>query len=330
MKKNKNIRFLDLKEKILREIIKKGGWVNTHTHLDRSYTLSSKNFHYTSLTLQEKWQLVNQIKKESSVEDIYNSMAYALENMLQQKTQAIGSFIDVDEVIKDKAICAAQKLRDRYGKQIKIKFINQVLKGVISKKARYWFDLGAQFVDIIGGLPAKDKGKENEHLDVVLTTAKKLKKMAHIHIDQLNTQKEKETELLVNKTIEHGMLGRVTAIHCVSLAAHPINYRKRIYQKIKKTKTMVISCPSAWIDSRRTEELTPVHNAIAPVEELAASGITVGLGTDNIIDIYKPFSDGDMWTELRFLLESCHFYEIDELVKIATDNGLKILGIKNV
>jgi len=70
-----------------------------------------------------------------------------------------------------------------------------------------------------------------------------------------------------------------------------------------------------------------IHNAIAPVEELFTEKIPVALGTDNIADIYKPFSDGDMWTELRFLLETCCFYDVEELVKIATINGRKVLGL---
>ena len=57
-------------------------------------------------------------------------------------------------------------------------------------------------------------------------------------------------------------------------------------------------------------------------------GIIVGLGTDNIYDLYKPFNDGDMWIELRVLLEACRFYDIDALVEIATTNGLKTLGIE--
>jgi len=46
------------------------------------------------------------------------------------------------------------------------------------------------------------------------------------------------------------------------------------------------------------------------------AGINVAIGTDNIADLLKPFTSGNMWTELRFLLESCRFYDIDELVKI--------------
>ncbi len=57
------------------------------------------------------------------------------------------------------------------------------------------------------------------------------------------------------------------------------------------------------------------------------AGLTIALGSDNICDIYKPYADGHLLTELRVLLESTHFYEMDELVKIATINGLKVLGL---
>jgi cytosine/adenosine deaminase-related metal-dependent hydrolase len=58
------------------------------------------------------------------------------------------------------------------------------------------------------------------------------------------------------------------------------------------------------------------------------AGVRVALGTDDIADIYKPFSDGDMWTELRFLLEATHLYDIDALTEIATTNGLKALYLE--
>jgi len=323
------MKYLDLRTQIVNKIKSEGGWVNCHAHFDRAFSLTAGNFRFSSKKLHEKWLLVDSLKKNSTVAQIYSRMAMATEKMLKQNVQAVGSFIDVDEVIKDKAIKAAQKLRDRYGKAIKIKFINQVLKGVIDKQARYWFNLGAEFADIIGGLPGRDKGREEEHIEILLETAKRMKKMVHVHVDQLNLPFERETELLARKTIEAKMAGRVVGIHGISIAAQSKNYRQKVlYKLMKKAKLMMISCPTAWIDSRRSEVLSPSHNAVTPIDELIPAGIVVGLGTDNIADIYKPFTDGDMWTELRFLLESAHFYEIDQLVKIATVNGLKALGIK--
>ncbi len=101
-----------------------------------------------------------------------------------------------------------------------------------------------------------------------------------------------------------------------------------MYAQLVELDITVIACPSAWIDSLRTEELVPSHNSITPIDEMIPAGVRVAIGTDDIADIYKPFSDGDMWTELRILLEATHFYDMDALAEIATSNGLKSLGIK--
>ncbi len=319
---------MNLRELVLQKIKENGGWVNTHAHLDRAYSLDEKSFYYTNSYLKEKWHLVDEMKRAATVDIIYDRMERAVNMFLEQGTQAIGTFIDVDEVIQDRSLIAAQKLIDNYGKDIKIKFANQVLKGVIDPVARQWFDCSVDFVDIIGGLPAKDFGREEEHLDILLSTAKEKNKLVHVHVDQFNTDEEKETELLARKTIEHGMQGKVSAVHSISVAAHPKKYRHELYKLMKEADLMVISCPTAWIDHNRTERLAPSHNSITPVDEMIPAGLCVAFGTDNINDIYKPFSDGDLWTELRVMLESCHFYDVDNLVQIATKNGLRVLGIE--
>jgi len=316
-----------LKDMILEKIRQKGGFVNTHSHLDRAYTITPETLSLANATLQEKWTLVDDIKRNSTVFQIYDRMAYALEYMKEQGVQAVGSFIDADEVIKDKSMLAAEMIKNDFSKDIKIKFINQTLKGVISAEARKWFDYCSEFADIIGGLPAKDAGMEDIHLDILMEKAHSMGKPLHVHVDQFNTAREKETELLIKKTVEHNMQGRVTAIHCISLSAHPLEYRKNIYRQMKEADINLITCPTAWIDAKRSEELAPTHNSIAPIEELCEYGVNVGIGTDNIADIIKPFTDGNMWTELRFLLESCRFYDIEKLVNISTVNGLKILDI---
>jgi cytosine/adenosine deaminase-related metal-dependent hydrolase len=69
------------------------------------------------------------------------------------------------------------------------------------------------------------------------------------------------------------------------------------------------------------------HNAITPIEELVENELIVAIGSDNIHDIYKPYSDGNMATELRVMLEATHFYNMKELIKIATTNGRQIIGV---
>ncbi|HUD19624.1 MAG TPA: amidohydrolase family protein [Patescibacteria group bacterium] len=321
----------NFKPLMLSEIKKQGGWVNAHAHADRAFTINPDTLDiYKNHSLEEKWDLVDAVKKDATENDYYDRISKAIEVMLAQGVTALGSFIDVDPVCEDRAIRAALRAREHYKKDINIKFINQTLKGIINPEARKWFDVAAQMVDIIGGLPRRDEvdyKKGAEHMDILLSTAKKYNKMVHVHVDQFNTVNDTETELLCDKTIAHGMQGRVVAIHGISIAAHPKEYRLKLYRKMKKAGLMMVSCPIAWIDSKRNETLMPFHNSLTPIDELVPAGITVALGTDNICDYMVPFCDGDMWQELSLLMCGNRFTDIAKAVNIATINGRIALGI---
>lgn len=322
------------KKILLEKIQKRGGWVNSHTHIDRSYIINNENYVKTGDPLHLKWDHPDDFKAQIRVEVIVDHMSRVIDSQLEQGTQALGSFIDCDSVVKDKNLQAAEIIRKRYTKDLKLKFIHQPIKGLMDKTERQWFEEAASFVDIIGGLPERDSevkigvDRKAEHLDIIFSAAKAQNKSLHVHVDQLNDPNQRDTELLINKTREHNYAGKVTAIHCISLAAQPKQYREGIYKDLRELDIAVIACPSAWIDSRRSEIMAPSHNSITPIDEMIPAGVTVALGTDDIADIYKPFSDGELWTELRFLLEAAHFYEIEVLAEIASTNGLKVLGIE--
>lgn len=317
---------------MIEPVIKRnGGWVNTHAHADRSFTLSPDVLHMRkTCTLQQKWDALDQLKSSSTEEDFYRRFSQMFELMISQGVTALGTFVDIDPQSQDRAIKAGIRAREHYKDQITVKFANQTLKGVIHPEARKWFDIGAEMVDIIGALPKRDErdyGKGNEAFDIILETGKRLNKMVHVHVDQFNESLEYETEQLCEKTIEHGMQGKVVAIHGISIAAHSHKYRHRLYDLMKKADMMIIACPTAWIDTPRSEMIGPVHNSITPVDELVPAGLTVALGTDNVCDAMVPWNNGDMWHELTLLATGCRFDEMEELAKIATINGRKVLGL---
>lgn len=316
-----------LGESIKEKIRAAGGWVNAHAHLDRAYSITPETFALMNKLRSEKWKLNKQLRITSTVSDVYDRMAKGTETLLSQGCFATATFIDVDEDIKDKAIKAAQKIRSTY-KEMTFRFMNQSSYGVLNKKGREWFDVGSQFVDIIGGTLKTDKGREHEHIDVLFSTAKSMGKMVHIHIDEENTPEEKETEMVIKKMVEHSMQGKVVGIHGISINAHQKSYRKKLYGMIKEAGLMFVACPMSWINARRSETLTPTHNPITPLDEMYPYGITVALGVDNIADIFMAFNDGNLWNDLRLLMECNRFYDIDALVDIATKNGRTALGIR--
>lgn len=330
MKASPTQEYWNIKAELLSRIKQSGGWIDCHAHIDRAYTITPERFDLFLRPRSEKWALNDDLRKSSTVDQIYSRMARAVERLLEQGVAALATYIDVDGLVKDKSIQAAIRLREQYGKDIILKFLNQTSHGLFdeSKQSRQWFEVGAQFVDILGGLPKADIDREGEHFDILLGTAKSLNKMVHVHVDELNLPEEHETELLAQKTIEYGLQGRVVGIHGISINCRPLKERQRIYRLMKKAGMMMIACPVSWMNERRSEELAPIHNPVTPVDEMIPAGITVGIGSDNIADIWMPYNDADMWLDLRALLEMARFYDIAELVKIATINGRKVLGIE--
>lgn len=318
-------------EQQLRSLVAaRGGYVNSHAHLDRAFTLPSGSLADAALPLTEKWAYVDAVKRASTVEAYEQRIRDAVFTLRDADTAACATFIDVDDVAEDRALQAVLRIRNQLQGIFPLRIVSQTLKGVLNETARAWFDRAAPLVDIIGGLPKKDAPHEAEHLDVLLGTGKRLGKLVHVHVDQFNAAEERETALLAQKTIEHGMEGNVWAVHSISLAAHPQPYRKQTYQLMRDAGLGVIACPYAWIDAPRSETQAPTHNAIAPIDELIDEGIPVALGTDNIADAMKPLGHHDMWSELRLAIEACRLYDrpIEKIVDMVTTNGRKALGLE--
>lgn len=316
-----------MKKLILDKIRARGGWINAHGHFDRSYTVTPQTLIQASALMERKWTLVDAMKRASSEEDYFARIDASVKTMLVQGVTAAATFIDVDPVTELRALKAAVAVKKKYQKTFTLLLINQVLKGVMEKSARRWAEKALEYVDIIGGLPSKDRPNSAKHLDILFSWAKATRKMVHVHIDQENNPKEHDVHMLARKTSEYGLEGKVVAVHAVSLSAQSPEKRKETYKEMKSAGLSVVCCPSAALSMKQLPYRSLLHNSIAPVPELLDAGIPVALGADNISDIYQPLIDGDMYTELRVLAEACRFYDVDSLVAIATKNGRKTLGL---
>lgn len=318
-----------LKQKILAA----GGFVNAHAHFDRAYSVTPQDLPGHEATvergLQEKWVLVDRWKRETTENAYFSHITSALRAQAEFGVRTALSFIDCDPVAGERALNAACRAKEYASKQLHMKLLLacQTLKGVIEPEARKHFDKALERVDVIGGLPGADQGQEGEHLDILLSSAKAHGLRVHVHVDQNNSPEEKETEMLAKAVIRHGLEGRVTAVHGISIACHPKGYRQELYKLCLDAGLSFVACPGAWLDARRNETATPTHNAVTPIDEMIPAGLCVAIGSDNISDIYKPFADGDPMTELRMLLEANHFYDAEHLVRIATENGRRVLGL---
>ena len=117
---------LTIRDMIEPAIMAAGGWVNTHAHADRAYTLSPDVLEMRrTCTLQQKWDALDALKRNSTEEDFYRRFSMFFENQIAQGVSALATFVDIDPQSEDRAIKAGLRAREHYQDQLTVKFANQ-------------------------------------------------------------------------------------------------------------------------------------------------------------------------------------------------------------
>ena len=314
----------NMRDYFARLVHARGGYANYHAHSDKAYLISPQYLELGEIDMQAKWELYKRLKQGENYtfEGLYQRIARTVESQINQGVTYFRTLVDADTSVELRAIEAALAVKKAYEGRIVFEIGTQPLEGVLDPHARRWFERACSLADLVGGLPSKDRPRPEGHIDILMRIAKDQGKRLDVHVDQENSPTEDETELLALKTIEHGMEGRVSAIHSISLSCKPEHKQDEVIKKMKDAGLSVIVCPSAAISMRQLPYQSQLHNSIAPVMRLREAGVQVVLGTDNISDFFMPFVDGDMWTEVRFLMEAIRCYDAPRIADMACDTSL--------
>jgi cytosine/adenosine deaminase-related metal-dependent hydrolase len=271
--------------------------------------------------MQRKWALYKHLKENYTHEDLIERIGRGVEGMIAQGVTHCRTLVDADSTVKLLPVEAALEVKRRYRDRIHFEIGVQPLQGVLDEESRRYFVKACEKADLVGGLPSKDRPTPEKHIDTIMSVARDLGKRLDVHVDQENNPFENETEMLARKTIEHGLEGRVSAVHAISVAAKPPTEQDRTILLLKDAGVSVICCPSAALSMKQLDMTGPLHNSIAPVPKLLEAGVPVYLGADNIYDLFMPLVDGDMWFECRVLMEACRFYDLRRVAEIACDKS---------
>lgn len=316
----------DLKARFLEMVRERGGFSNHHGHFDKAYLISPENLALGFADMEKKWALYRHLKENYTHEDLVERISRALQAVVDQGSQYCRTMVDADSIIGLKPIEAAVEVKERFKNKINFEIGVQPLEGVLEEASRKQYVEACKLADFCGGLPSRDRPQEEKHLDIVLNTAKELNKMVEVHVDQENNPYQNETELLCLKTIEHGMQGRVYGIHSISVSAKDESEQNRIVELCKQADVGIVICPSAALSMKQLPMTAPLHNSIGPFVKMKEAGVRTYLGIDNINDLFMPIVDGDMWTEVRMLMEACRYYDLEQVADWATQPPLHVVN----
>src|SRR5580658_4550629 len=243
----------DMRAEFMQMVANLGGFASYHAHYDKAYLISMENLRLGQVDMQKKWALYKHLKENYTFEDLVERISRGVKNMIDQGATFCRTLVDADSTVRTLPVEAALEVKKKFKGQIQFEIGVQPLQGVLDEESRKYFVKACELADLVGGLPSKDRPLPEKHLDIIMSIAKDLNKKLDVHVDQENNPYENETEMLARKTIEHGLEGRVSAIHAISMAAKPANEQDRIIRLLKDGGVSVICCPSAALSMKQLE-----------------------------------------------------------------------------
>ncbi len=284
------------------EVIDAQGWlisppfVDPHFHMDATLSLGTPRMN-TSGTLLEGIALWGELKPIQSVDDIIARALRYCDLAVSMGLGAIRSHVDVcDDALK--GVEALLQVRAQVAPYLDLQLVAFPQDGVLRDPTAMAnliraLDMG---VDVVGGIPHFERTMADGANSVrqLCEIAEQRGLMVDMHCDESDDPLSRHVETLAYETQRLGLQGRVTGSHLTSMHSMDNYYVSKLIPLIAEAGLHAIPNPLINIMLQGRHDTYPKRRGQTRVPELRAAGITVGFGSDCVMDPWYSLGRADM------------------------------------
>ena len=274
------------------EVIHAGGnlvsppFVDPHFHMDATLSLGSPRMNVSG-TLLEGISLWGELKPIQSVEQIFERAMRYCDLAVSMGIGAIRSHVDIcDDSLKGvEALLEVQKQVAAY---LDLQLVAFPQDGVFRdptalSNLNKALDMG---VSVVGGIPHFERTMEEgaKSVRVLCEIAEKRGLMVDMHCDETDDPQSRHIETLSFETQRLGLQGRVAGSHLTSMHSMDNYYVSKLIPLIAEAGVHAIPNPLINIMLQGRHDDYPKRRGQTRVRELRDSGVTVGFGSDCVMD----------------------------------------------
>lgn len=307
-------------------------FVDPHFHMDATLSLGNPRMNVSG-TLLEGIALWGELKKLQSIEDIVERALKYCDLATSMGIGAIRSHVDTcdDEL---KGVQALLAVREQVKDYIDLQLVAFPQDGVLRDPTALEntiraLDMG---VDIVGGIPhferTMQQGADSVKLLCELAAERGL--MVDMHCDESDDPLSRHIETLAYETKRLGLQGRVAGSHLTSMHSMDNYYVSKLIPLIVEAEVHAIPNPLINIMLQGRHDTYPKRRGQTRVRELRDAGITVGFGSDCVMDPWYSLGRADM-LDVAFM--GLHVGQLSSREDMAwcfqavTENSAKIMGL---
>ena len=271
-------------------------FVDPHFHMDATLSLGTPRMNVSG-TLLEGISLWGELKPIQSVEKIFERAMRYCDLAVSMGLGAIRSHVDVcDDTLKGvEALLEVQKQVSSY---LDLQLVAFPQDGVFRdptalNNLNRALDMG---VSVVGGIPHFERTMEDgaNSVRALCEIAAQRGLMVDMHCDESDDPHSRHIETLAFETQRLGLQGQVAGSHLTSMHSMDNYYVSKLIPLIAEAGVHAIPNPLINIMLQGRHDSYPKRRGQTRVRELRDAGITVGFGSDCVMDPWYSLGKADM------------------------------------
>ncbi len=271
-------------------------FVDPHFHMDATLSLGTPRMNVSG-TLLEGIALWGELKPIQSIDDIVQRALRYCELAAVKGIGAIRSHVDTcDKELK--GVQALLEVREQVKDLLDLQLVAFPQDGVLRDPTALDNTLRAldMGVDVVGGIPHFERTMADgaESVRLLCEIAEKRGLMVDMHCDESDDPLSRHIESLAYETKRLGLAGRVTGSHLTSMHSMDNYYVSKLIPLMVEAGVHAIPNPLINIMLQGRHDAYPKRRGQTRVRELRDAGITVGFGSDCMMDPWYSLGKADM------------------------------------
>ncbi|WP_050463572.1 cytosine deaminase [Herbaspirillum autotrophicum] len=289
------------------------GWVDVHTHLDKSHI--GPRLNALECSLLEAIDAAGSDQHRWTRDDLRQRMEFSLRSAYAYGTRALRTHIDWTAPETPLAWEVISELRTEWRDKIALQFsaLNTLALHADSDVSERIARTVAASGGALGAFVYPGAGSP-QVLDRLFRLALQYDLALDFHVDEHLLDNTEGIFAIAALAKKYGNGKRIVCGHCCALAIAPEHRRNEILDLLAATGITLVSLPQTNLhlqDRMRLPHIagtarTPRLRGLMPIHEIAARNIPVALGSDNNRDPFFPFGDLDPWQALTLAAYAAH------------------------
>ena len=305
------------------------GLVDAHIHLDKA--LLSERAPSVEGTVAEALRVTSEAKRRFTVEDIRARARRVLDQAVRAGTTAMRSHVEIDPIVGLKGLEALRELKREYARAIDLQLCAFAQEGILQSPGTEALLEQAlrSGADLIGGCPYNDTDAHAQ-IDIVFRLAREFDVDADFHIDFFDEPEHMDVLYVAEQTVRWGWQGRVAVGHASELAALAPEELDRAAAIVKDAGVGVIILPATDLYLMGRKDVRNVRRGLAPAKRLLASGVTVAVATNNILNAFTPMGTGDLALMGYLMTAAAHMgteRDVADILAMLTEHPARMLRL---